>query len=62
MFEVRWEIYTNRKWEYTKINTEVFYDLKEAIDFLKRKKEKIKAENWVKGNVVETQYITYLEI
>ena len=62
MFKARWEIYTNRKMGYTKINTEVFYDLKEAVEFLYRKKEKIKAENWIKGNVVETQYITHLEI
>ena len=62
MYEARWQIYTNKKMEYKKINKEWFGDLTQAIDFLKKKKSKIKAENWIEGSVVETQYITHFEI
>ena len=62
MFEAKWEIYTNIKFKYTKRNTELFFNLKDAIDFLRNKKAKIKTENWVKGEVVETQYITHFEL
>lgn len=62
MFEARWEIYTNKKMGYTKINNQYFGDVQKAIDFLRKKKEKIKTGNWISGTVVETQYIYHLEI
>lgn len=62
MFTAIWEIYTNRKMGYTKKNKKEFFILQEAEDFLYRKKDSIKEENWIKGEVVETLYQVYLKI
>ena len=39
-----------------------FFILQEAEDFLYRKKDSIKEENWIKGEVVETLNQVYLKI
>ena len=62
MFTAIWEIYTNRKMGRTKKNKKEFFILQEAEDFLYSKKDSIKEENWIKGEVVEILYERYLKI